>query len=151
MVARWRGAELVSGAMSEENVEIMRKGFEALRRGGVDALVDFIHPEFEAESPPELSVEPQTYRGPEGIRAWFAGFDDAVEDVRLEPEEFIDAGERVVVPVRLAVKGRESGIEAEQRLVQVWTLRDGRAIRIEAYADKSSALAAVGLSEEAPG
>jgi len=130
--------------MSEHNVEIVRRANEALRRGGYEELLEFIHPDFESETPPEMSVEPDTYVGHEGVRRWFESFYDAVDEVRFEPDEYIDAGEHVVIPMRLIVRGRGSGIETEQRLTQVWTIRDELVVRIHAYADKESALEAVG-------
>jgi ketosteroid isomerase-like protein len=129
--------------MSQAEVDVVQNAYAALRRGGFEAVLEFIHPDFEAEAPPDLSVEPQTYRGREGVRYWFESFYEAVDEVRLEPEEFIDRGTRVVVPVSLVVRGRDSGIEAAQQLVQVWTIKDGKAIAMQAYADKESALRAL--------
>jgi ketosteroid isomerase-like protein len=130
--------------MSRENVDSVRRGFEVFRRGGVEALLEFVDPEFETTTPPELAVEPTTYRGHDGLRGYFDSFYEVMEEVRFEPEEFIEAGGRVVVPVRLVARGRGTGIEAEQRLVMVWTLREGKMVRLDAYATKAEALAAVG-------
>jgi ketosteroid isomerase-like protein len=129
--------------MSRENVDTVRRGFEVLREQGIEALLDFVDPEFETTTPPELTVEPATYRGHDGLRRYFDSFYEAMEEVRFEPEEFIDAGERVVVSTRLVARGRETGIEAEQRVVMVWTLRDGKVLRVAPYATKEEALAAV--------
>jgi ketosteroid isomerase-like protein len=132
--------------MSSENLEAVRRGFEALDRGGVEAFLDFIDPQFETTTPPDLTVEPATYRGHAGLRHYFESFYEIMDDVRFEPEEFIDAaGDRVVVPVRLVVRGRGTGIEAEQRLAFVWTLRDGKGLRLESYRTKAEALEAAGL------
>jgi ketosteroid isomerase-like protein len=129
--------------MSEVEVEIVRSAYDALRRDGFEAVLEYIHPDFEAVAPPDLSVEPQTYRGREGVRYWFESFYEAVDQLRLEPEEFIDRGEVVVVPCRIVVRGRDSGIEAAQPLVQVWTIKDAKAIAMQAFADKESALRAL--------
>jgi ketosteroid isomerase-like protein len=129
--------------MSQVEVEIVQKAYEALRRDGYEAILEFIHPDFEAVAPPDLSVEPQTYRGREGVRYWFESFYEAVDEVRLEPDQFIDQGTRVVVPLHLVVRGRDSGIEVAQQLVQVWTIKDGKAIGMEAYPDTESALRAL--------
>jgi uncharacterized protein len=134
--------------MSQENVEAVRKGYEALNRGGVEAVLAFIDPDFEMDIPADVSLEPQTLRGHDGIRQWFETASDALEEIRMEPEEFIDAGDRVVVPVRIIARGRGSGIEAEQRVTQVWTLRNGLSVSMNAYVDRKAALKAVGLSEQ---
>ena len=84
--------------MSSQNVELVRRGFEALSEGGVEALLPFIHPEFEVTTPANLASEPDTYRGHEGIRRYFDSFYDAMDEVRFEPGEFQEAGGRVIVP-----------------------------------------------------
>jgi ketosteroid isomerase-like protein len=134
--------------MSQEHVDLLRDAFEAFNRDGAEAIIEIVDPEFEAVAPPELTVEPDTYRGPQGIRRYFDSFYEVMEEVHFYPEEFIDAGDKVVVPMVLSAKGRGTGIEAEQRIVQVWTIRGGKAIRVENFADRATAFRAVGL--EAP-
>jgi ketosteroid isomerase-like protein len=69
-----------------------------------------------------------------------------MDEVNLEADEFIPAsGGRVVVPGRVLARGQDSGIETEQAVTQVWTIRDGKAVRIDVYAEKQEALEAVGL------
>jgi ketosteroid isomerase-like protein len=134
--------------VSRSNLEIIKEAHERLATEGVDALLEYIHPDFVGVAPPELSVEPQTYRGPAGFKRWFDSFHDAVDEVRIEPEEYIAAGELVVTPARIVIRGHGSGIEVAQRVTWVWTLRDGLAIRVDAYADKDAALRALGVSAE---
>jgi ketosteroid isomerase-like protein len=131
--------------MSRENVDRVRRAFEALEREGVEGLLDFIDLEFEASTPPELSLEPTTYRGHDGIRRYFETFYEVMDEVRYEPEEFIDAGDCVVVPTRLVARGRGTGIETGQNVVLVFTMREGLATRIDVHPTKAQALAAVGL------
>jgi ketosteroid isomerase-like protein len=124
----------------QENVELVRQGFEAMAAGGVEGLLPFIHPEFEATTPPELAAEPDTYRGAEGVRRYFESFYEAMDRVEFEPERFIAVGELVVVPMTLRARGRTTGIETEQRLVQIWELEDGRAIRVRVFATLEEAM-----------
>ncbi|HEX2436449.1 MAG TPA: nuclear transport factor 2 family protein [Solirubrobacterales bacterium] len=132
--------------MSEENVELVKRGFDAFAREGWRALLPFLHPEFEAITSPDVAMEPDTYRGTEGVRRYFESFEDAMEDIRFVTEgEFIDAGDKVVVPFRLAARGKETGIEVEQPAVQVWTLKDGKAVRVEVFASREQAFEAAGL------
>jgi ketosteroid isomerase-like protein len=131
--------------MSNENVEVLRRGFEAINGGDIDRILEFIHPEFEAEIPPELSAEPDTYRGHEGIRRYFQTFEDAMDEIHFEPERFWDAEDRVVAVVRVSAKGRETGIAVEQLTAQLWTIRDGKAAGVRAYASLAEALDAAGL------
>jgi ketosteroid isomerase-like protein len=136
--------------MSQENVEVVKRGFKAFAREGWPALLPFLHPEFEAITSPEVAMEPDTYRGAEGVRRYFESFEEAMEDIRFLPEgEFLDAGDKVVVPFRLAARGKETGIEVEQPAFQVWTVRDGKALRLEVFGARERALAAAGLDPHA--
>ena len=128
--------------MSSENVDSVRRGFELLRDQGLEAMLEFVDPEFEVTTPPELTVEPATYRGHDGLRRYFESFYEVMEEIRYEPEDFIAAGDQVVVPVRLVARGRGTGIEADQHVVMVCTLRDGRILRIDLYPTREEAFAA---------
>jgi ketosteroid isomerase-like protein len=131
--------------MSHDNVEVVRRGFEAMNSGDPTRMDPFIHPDFEVEIPSGVSAEPDTYRGYEGLRRYFRSFEDAMEEIRFRPERFWDAGDRVVVTVHLSARGKNTGIPVEQRTTQVWTIRDGKALRNEVYSDAGEALEAAGL------
>ena len=133
--------------MSRENVEIMRRGFEAMSRGDLPEILTFIHPEFEVTIPADLSAEPDTYRGHEGIRRYLRSFEAEMEDIRFLPERFWDVGENVVVDVLVTAKGKTTGIPVELRSGQVWTVRDGKAVSARIYREPAEALEAVGLRE----
>ena len=94
-----------------------------------------------------FSAEPDTYRGHHGVLRYFESFHDAMTDIHFHPERLWDAGEWVVVDVRLTAKGRRTEIQVEQRLAQVWSVRDGRARAARNYESISEALAAAGLRE----
>ncbi|HEU4980887.1 MAG TPA: nuclear transport factor 2 family protein [Solirubrobacterales bacterium] len=128
--------------MPGENVEIVKRGFEAFNREGVDALLAFVHPEFEVTTPPELASEPDTYRGHEGVRRYFDSFYEAMEEIRWDPHAFHEAGDRVVVEFTLRAKGKSTGLEVGQEAVMVWELRDGKAIGLDLYQTLEEALRA---------
>jgi uncharacterized protein len=128
--------------MAEDNVELVREGFEALREGDPEALMPFVHPEFEVTTPPQLAAEPDTYRGHDGIRRYFESFYEAMDRVSFEAKEFIPVGELVVVEAVLHTRGRTTGLEAEQRVALVYELKDGKAYRISVYATVDEAVAA---------
>lgn len=133
--------------MSQENVEIVRSGYAALAEQGVEAVLAFADPEFEATTPPSLASEPDTYRGHEGVRRWFGSFGDAMEGVYFEGQEFTSVGDKVLVDTKLHARGRTTGIETEQRAFLVWTLREGMVTRVETFAEQGQALEAAGLHE----
>ena len=133
--------------MNETNADLVRERFAPMREGDVEALLTLIHPDFEVTTPPGLAAEPDTYRGPEGIRRYFDSFYEIMDRVSFEPHDFIGVGERVVVQVTLRARGRTTGIEATQKLVQVWELRDEKAYRIEVYATLEEAIKAARSAE----
>jgi ketosteroid isomerase-like protein len=132
--------------MSSQNVELVRAGFDALGEGDVEALLPFIHPEFEVTTPANLAAEPATYRCHDGVRRYFDSFYEAMDQIRFEPGELREVGERVIAPTTLHARGRTTGIETQQEFVMVWSLRDGQAIRVETYGTLDEALQAAGES-----
>jgi len=134
--------------MSQRNVEVVRRGLEALSSGDLERILEFVDPVFEGQVPPELSTEPDTYRGHAGIRRYFQSFWDDMEDVRFQAVRLWDAGDSVVVDTRMTARGRRTAIPVEQRFGQIWTLRDGRAIALENFASVGDALEAAGLAGE---
>ena len=133
--------------MSRENVEIVRQIFRAFNSEDIDRVLALTHTEFELEVPPALSAEPDIYRGHDGMRRYWESFQDAMDEIRLQPERLCDAGEAVVVAMKLTAKGRRTAIAVEQRTAGVWTIRDGKVIRIRAYVSLAEALASAGLAE----
>jgi ketosteroid isomerase-like protein len=132
--------------MAATNVELVRRGFEAMSEEGVEGMLPFVHPDFEVTTPASLAAEPDTYRGREGVRRWFDSFYEAVDEIRFEAHEYRAVGEKVVVPFTMRVRGRTTGIEAEQTAVQVWQLREGKVFRMEIFATVDEAMEALGAS-----
>ena len=128
--------------MSSRNVELIRGGFDALNEGGVEALLPLVHPEFEMTTPANLAAEPDTYRGPDGVRRYFDSFYDAMDEIRFEPGEFREVAGRVIAQSTLTARGRSTGIEVKQEVVLVWSLRDEQVIRVEVFATLDEALEA---------
>jgi len=131
--------------MSAENVELVRVALEAFNVAGLDEVEDRLHPDFETTTPSSLAVEPDTYRGPEGVRRWMDAWGDTMDEIRFEVDELVDAGDQVVAVCRLVARSRTTRLEFEQDVAMVWTLRDGRASRLDPYATREEALRAVGL------
>jgi ketosteroid isomerase-like protein len=145
---RWRRRSLrdTRRTMSQENVEILSRLFEAFNSEDIEHILTFAHPDLEIEVPPEISAEPDTYRGHDGMRRYFQSFQDAMNEIRFLPERFWDlGGSMVVVSLLVTAKGRQTAIQVAQRTTGVWTIRDGKVIRVRAYASPSEALQAVGL------
>jgi ketosteroid isomerase-like protein len=133
--------------MSTENIDALRAALEAFNSRDIGRILGFLDPDFEVEVPPALSAEPDTYRGHEGARRYFESFWETMDEIRFRPQRFWDAGESVVVAMRLTAKGRHTAIPVEQRFAQVWTFRDGKATRARTYLSEAEALNAAGLGD----
>jgi ketosteroid isomerase-like protein len=129
--------------VSKENLENVRRGIEAFNERGVEGIVPLIHDDFEATTPPNLASEPDTYRGPDGIRRWFDSFDEVMEEIRWDAHEFHEVGNRVVVEFTLRARGKTTGLDFGQDAVMVWELRGDKATRVELFETLDEALAAV--------
>jgi ketosteroid isomerase-like protein len=70
---------------------------------------------------------------------------DEIDDLRIEPEQLIDAGEQVVVSMRTSGRAKLSGAAVDLTLTSVSLLRDGKIVRVRNYSEKAEALEAVGL------
>ena len=131
--------------MSQENVEIVRATYAAYNRGDVDAALQYTAPEFELDWTRAVGPQRGVYRLDQA-RAFFVDFLETFEFTRVEPDEFIEVGDQVVVPQTGYIRGRD-GIEVTARIALVWTLRDGAIVRVCLYQQKREALEAAGLSE----
>ena len=81
------------------------------------------------------------------MKARFAAMLEAIDDPRIEAEEFIDAGDQTVVAVRVSGRGKASGVEVDGRLFHVVTEVHDKLVRVEWYTSRAEALKAVGLEE----
>lgn len=131
--------------MSEEIVEKVRRGYEAFNRRDWDgALADV---DESVTWRPIFSVETPELRGREAVRkAWI----DAVDwlDIRVSVQELIPVdSERVVAVATWTGRGSASETPVGSTAAQVFTMKDGRLIKVESYSDRGEALEAAGLSE----
>ena len=126
-------------------MELVHRSYEAYLRGDLEAALAAFDPEVETFDHDIPDAE--AYRGWEGLLRWQADWESSWESWRWDPEEFIDAGARVVAVLRVHATGRESGLDLERVDGAVWTLRDGKCVRLDYYGSKKEALEAVGLPE----
>jgi ketosteroid isomerase-like protein len=131
--------------MSQEYVEIVRKGVEDWNRGDLDAIVEVWDEDVvlrAAEGWPE-----RVYYGKDQVRSFYEGYAETVGRESVI-EDLIDAGENIVVArFRARLSGQESGLEGDMRFSQVTTSRKGKTVLIEYFWDHQEALEAAGLRE----
>jgi ketosteroid isomerase-like protein len=134
--------------MSEENVEVVRGAFDALRREDWVALAGTIADDCEVHDFDIPDAAGEIYRGPDGMLDWLAEFDRAWASWRVTGERFRSAPDgRVIALFQMLTRGRESGIEMSRDDAIVYVLTDGKISRIEYYNDQRAGLEAVGLRE----
>jgi ketosteroid isomerase-like protein len=133
--------------MSEENVEIARRLLVVVNRRDAEAAVPFFDPEIELQSPIIGGVEGNTYRGHQGVRDWITETDAAFDELLIEPEDFRDLGDDVLMIGRLHARGRESGVGIDSPTAWLGTVRDGKVVRARGYLSIQDALEAAGLEE----
>src|SRR5687768_10919629 len=134
--------------MSQANVEIVRAAIDAANRDDWDAFYKDMAPGFELDM--SRAVGPVSgVLSLDQVRRVLEDFAGYWESLRIEPHEFIEAGDLVVVPNTGHLRGRD-GIEVSVTVAWVWSLRDGAIERMVMYQSRQDALEALGLSERDP-
>lgn len=128
--------------MSQENVELVRYGYEQFLATGKPAS-DVLTADFVWDMSTFIGwPEQQTYEGVDGVQAFLNQWLENWDDWRLELESLHDKGEKVVAVVRQHARSKTTGLAVEMVFGQVWTIRHGKEARMEMYADPEEALAA---------
>jgi ketosteroid isomerase-like protein len=126
--------------MSQDKVEVVRQIGERLDRN--DWHTDLIAEDIEYVNPP-YAIEPGVRYGRESFKV----VRDTWEDFRFEIDEYVDAGDDVIVTLgRYTASGPSSGIQLTGEHGYVWTIRDGQAVRFEWFQSHREALEAAGVS-----
>jgi ketosteroid isomerase-like protein len=134
--------------VSQENVEIVRKAFDAWDGVGVTAALAFVDPNAEMELV-QATPDQGVIRGREAIGAYLTSVvEEFWESFGVEHTNYESMGQHhVLVDVRLSGRGRESGAAVEQRFAEAFEVRGGFIVRWGVYPDRPEALKAVGLEE----
>ena len=127
-------------------MEVVKRCFELFARGETEVLLAHIDPEIETIEPPEIPGS-DTYRGYEGLATAYNHWAAQWDDFRVELEELVDAGSDVVAISHHHGKGRTTGIPVGGLVAYVFTVREGRLVRMRIFNSKSEALEAAGLRE----
>jgi ketosteroid isomerase-like protein len=123
-------------------VKLVRRGYEAFNNGDFDTAVELMQPDIEWERAAR-ALEPEPLQGIDAVRQWMQP--DVFEEQHVDPEEIIENGDKVFVAGKFRIRARASGIEFEDRAFHVWTIRDGKAARMEFFESRAQALEAAGL------
>jgi ketosteroid isomerase-like protein len=119
-----------------------------LENGGLDAAARFWHPEISWRAVEGAPDDVGEMHGVEAVRDYVTDWFETFDDFKSVPEEVLDVGgDQVVAVVRISGRARSSGVPTEQRYASVFTVREGKVVRVREYATKDEALAAIGLEQ----
>src|SRR5919107_3756408 len=140
-------------AVSQENVELVRRFYAQLASEGSaqeleqrmsdEALGRFLDPEIEWVPVTDSLLAVDSYRGFDGVRRFWGEFVSAWDRYRVETLSFDDVGDQVAVVVYIV--GRTHELEVDETRSSLLTVRDGRVVRVESFADPAGARQAAGL------
>lgn len=128
--------------MSSSDVETLRSAYEAFARQDMATVMGAFQEDIEWISPDSLPFG-GTYRGHEAVAGFFGQLPEHWQELMVEPAEFIDGGETIVVAVRL--RGTGAGGSMDTQALHRWRMRDGKAAAFREYSDTARALQALGL------
>jgi ketosteroid isomerase-like protein len=132
--------------MSEENVEIVRLGYDAFAQRDLESIDAFVRDHVAPDAAFESAMTGQVYRGTQGARDLATDLWETLDYV-LAIEEILDRGDRVVAVLRISGTGASSGVSVSQQVAFVWTFEDEKIVRGKSFTSRVEALEAAGVSE----
>jgi ketosteroid isomerase-like protein len=127
-----------------ENVDALKKGFDGFNGGDADAVAEVMDDDVKWEGPNTEEVPGGgTTEGKDKVLEMLGGIQDEWESFQATPDEFVDAGDTVIVLGHVTGKHKESGNELKTPFVHVWRMSDGKATRIQALIDTHQVLEAM--------
>ena len=127
--------------MSSENLQVLRDGYGAFARQDLPAVLAAFDERIEWTTPDSLPFGGVRH-GHEEVTAFFGELAARWQELSVEPEEFVDAGDTIVVLARLRATGGGGSLDAGA--AHVWRMRDGKAVAFTEYTDTARALQALG-------
>jgi uncharacterized protein len=133
--------------MSEENLELVRRSFLAYEQGGLDALAEFWHPDMSWRAAEGALDDIGVFHGHDAMRRYYREWEETFDEVSIDVEELIVAGDKVVAAVRGIGKMKGSEAKINIRYAIVLSFREGKISSGREYLSREEALEALGLSE----
>ena len=133
--------------MSQENVELLRRGVEAWNRRELDVWLHLGTPDVEWTPAGPAAVEQTVYRGYDEVRDGIEAVFETWEVFEFQESEVQDLGEATLWLGRVRMRGNASGVELDQEFAIYSVARDGRMALIHSFLSWQDALKGVGLAE----
>lgn len=130
--------------MSQDNVEIVRRAFDAFERNDLPGMFGLVADDVVTIRP---DIDRVAYEGKAGFLQATAEWTEGFQEWSVEPQHYLDAGDHVVVTVRQAARGAESGVPVESDFWFVFRLRDGKIAQVSFHSRRDEAFELAGLSE----
>jgi ketosteroid isomerase-like protein len=128
--------------MAADDVEILRTAYQSLNDGDIEGAMAVLDEDAEWCEHSDLP-EAGLYRGRESIRTFLESFLESWQDFHQETEELIPGKSCVLIMLLSHQRGKGSGIDVHARYAHLWTMEDGRGVRVDAYFDRSEGLRAL--------
>ncbi len=132
--------------MSQENVEIVGRLYDALNQRDWDAVFQDTHPDLEVTT--QRGPDAGTHRRREGVQRFLEDYIAAFDSMFVKPEEFLENGDQVVALVMRRARPKGGSVDLVVRNGHLWTLRDGKILSMKSFPDPEKAVEALGLSEQ---
>jgi ketosteroid isomerase-like protein len=132
------------GAVSDRELELVKEGYAAFKRGDLDWVLEHFHPEILVENRAE-APDAATFHGHSGFLRYLEGWLSAWEEFRMEPQEFIVTKDQILVLLRQYARGKGSDVEMVEEVAHLWTVRDEQAVAYRVFTHQADALRAIGM------
>ena len=132
--------------MSEQNLQVIRAGFDAFSRGDMPAMLELVDPSVVFNPLPD-APDVQSFHGHEGLVQGIAQSTEIWDDFSIELREMRDFDDHVLASLRWCGRGPSSGIEVEVDICALVTFRESKIVRWLLFPSEQQALEAAGLSE----
>jgi ketosteroid isomerase-like protein len=130
--------------MSQENVEVVRRGLEAFRDGDIEGALALGHPEMVSS---RVDPDGAVFHGHDGLLQLMADWTEGFDEWSYRAEEYVDAGDHVVVHIRQWGTGAGSGARVEADNWIVYVVEGGLITRVDIHSERAGAYAAAGITD----
>jgi ketosteroid isomerase-like protein len=119
--------------MGEEGIQLARQAYDAFNRGDVDGALQHLDPAIEWRMSDQFTRMERVFRGHEGVREVFEMFTSALDELHVDVRSMHESGPTVIAEVTIGGVLRGTKEPASYPLVQAWTVRDRKAVRLDTY------------------